>query len=143
MSAVWIPTPYRKIAAATVAAYRAAAEAVRTDDAVDAPPRVLEKARAIFDPSRLPRRGLDRWFADLERTIASLIFDSRVQPVPVRLHPSGDEFQMTWQIDDAEVDLQATRVAPDRDEGPRWVIDGQLTADTPPTTLRMPLTIVS
>lgn len=116
-------------AAETVARYRAVHEAVRDDDAVDAPPEAVARAKAIFRPD--PRAKPSDLIEGAIRAVASLIFDSRAQLVPgVRGRTAG--FQLTYSLPaeaalgDAQLDLEA-EIADDAGDG-TWRLIGQVAA---------------
>ncbi len=118
-------------AARTVHRYRLARQTVLGDNGVDPPTEVLERARAIFDPTVHggDRRSLVESMGDL---ISQLIFDSRAQPAPVGLRGPATSFQMTWQLapeSGMELDLQAELT--DAPGGERWQLVGQLTSRDP------------
>lgn len=118
-------------AAAVVARYRAAASTLRTDDSVPAPASVIAAAKTIFDPKMLPHRpGL---MERIDRIIATLIFDSRVQPSLSGLRGRGDSFQVTFEVADAEIDLQAERLERSgAAAGPeQWRLTGQVMSRSP------------
>ncbi len=115
-------------AARTVHRYRLARQTVLGDDGVDPPTEVLERARAIFDPTVHggDRRSLVESVGDL---IAKLIFDSRAQPALAGLRGQATSFQMTWQLapeSGMELDLQAELT--DVPDGDRWQLVGQVTS---------------
>ena len=107
-------------AARTVAAYRLAATRTAGDDTVAPPEEVAARARAIFRPP--PAHERPTWPERLEAIVARLVYDSRVEPATVRFVDTGRSFQLRFETDDAEIDLQI------RPEG-RWQLMGQLSAD--------------
>jgi anti-sigma factor RsiW len=114
---------------ALVERYRAIRVLGRSDDSQAAPADLIQRARAIFDPTALPARV--SWWETLERVVASLVFDSRTQPVAVRYAESSRQFQLAFEVGPVEVDLQLQRQAADPAGGgasSAWRLMGQLAA---------------
>jgi anti-sigma factor ChrR (cupin superfamily) len=108
-------------AQATVQRYRAAREAIRRDDSVAPPADVVNRAKAIFRERREARIG---WIDRLDALVATLVFDSRLQPAAVRYRPGDGEFQLAFEAGEADIDLQGVRQGNDR-----WTVRGQVTCD--------------
>ncbi|MCA9289613.1 MAG: hypothetical protein KDA25_00705 [Phycisphaerales bacterium] len=119
----WIAT--HADAAALVARYRDVADLV-ADGLDDAPPAAVLEAKAIFDPSRLPRPT--RWWETLQQVVADILFDSRARPALAGIRSVGVAFQMTCQIPDVEIDLQFEPDAEGMvdDVASRWTMLGQI-----------------
>lgn len=118
-------------AASTVARFRLAQRAVATDDSVAPPASALSRAKSIFQP-RAETSG--SWLDAIDRLVAKIIFDSRVQPMAVRSATQvADRVNLTFATDDAEVDLQAECVFT-TEAGPpgakRWQVMGQISGLT-------------
>ena len=130
-------------AAALLATYRAASDAVRTDDSVEAPAEVIARARAVFDAAALPRKSAAGGLIErIQRLVAQLVYDSRVQPSLVGLRGRGEGFQLSFEAAGAEIDLQAEPSQPgvsvaNDDEGTAgggaggWRVVGQVMMDQP------------
>jgi hypothetical protein len=105
---------------------------VASDQSAQPPAHTLEAAKAIFDPCAIRRRdargGLD-WTSSLRQIVATLVFDSRVQPALAGYRGGSSGFELGFASDAGEIDLQAE---PIRDERPtpggamRWRIIGQV-----------------
>jgi hypothetical protein len=121
-------------ASATVERYQRMRALTAADDSIAPPAEVVERARAIFQPrTRLERAG--EWLRSLEETIASLVYDSRLQPAAVRYADASQRFQLTYEVDEVEVDLQFDRAslgpAPRGDAGEQgWRVMGQVTSES-------------
>jgi anti-sigma factor RsiW len=106
--------------------YRRISTLHATDDSVAPPPEVTARARAIFTPA--PARPKESWLDRVDALIASLIFDSRVQPASVRYADTENRFQLAFETRAADIDLQAERIQADA-SAPRWQVTGQVVAD--------------
>lgn len=123
-------------AAATVARYRQVQRSVAEDDSVVPPDDVVCRAKAIFLEQRQARSTGARlsWLDRLDTLIASLLFDSRLQPaMGVRSSALlSDRVQLAFHTGDdpgIDIDLQAERLDED-EEGPgRWQVIGQVMAE--------------
>lgn len=122
-------------AAELVRRYRAVRDRIARDDAVDAPGDVIDRARAIFSAGRPAART--SWMEALETLVATLAFDSRVHPMAVRLVDNDREFQLAYEGEDVDVDLQARRIRPGREGA--WQLMGQVSADEPHPGARVAL----
>lgn len=127
-------------AAALVAAYRAVRSTVQSDDGAAPPQRAIERAKAIFhtrDATVANRPGvLASWIESVDRFIATVIYDSRVQPAAVRFADptAGDRINLTFETEGGEVDVQAERLGERHEvgrEARRWRIMGQISSDSP------------
>ena len=121
-------------AAATLRRYRQVRSLTAADDSIAPPADVIERARAIFQP-RTQGQRLGEWLRSLEETIASLTFDSRLQPAAVRYADTGERFHLSYEVDDAEVDLQFDRTqrgdeAKRDGERETWRLMGQITGES-------------
>jgi hypothetical protein len=114
-----------------VATYRSVIMTVASDQSAQPPAHALEAAKAIFDPNAIrrgARGGLD-WTSSLRQIVATLVFDSRVQPALAGYRGGSSGFELGFASDAGEIDLQAEPV---RDERPtpsgatRWRIIGQV-----------------
>lgn len=117
-------------AADLVARYRQVAALRATDDS-DAPtPAAVARAKAIF---RAAPRAASDWAARLREVVASIVWDSRLQPAAVRRAGTAD-FQLTAEAEaeDLSVDLSFSRQGDGN--SPRWRLAGQLTTGTPAAT---------
>ena len=111
--------------AQTVARYRLAVHALATDDSVEPSPAAIVRAKAVFKP--LAKANRIGWLEAVDRFIAKLVFDSRVQPVALRYSHADDRINLTFAADDAELDLQAERVA-QAEGAERWRLIGQVSS---------------
>ena len=97
----------------TVERYRLAKLRFATDDSVPPPDAAVARAQAIFKAAVPATRS--SWIAAFDRLVAKLVYDSRLQPMAVRYADTGDRIDLTYATDDAEIDLQAARIAGDAD----------------------------
>lgn len=120
-------------AAAAVNAWRTVSRIAAGDDSVEVPAAALARAKSIFN-SRAAQSArpsvVANWLQAIDRFVATLIYDSRVQPASVRFAESDDRRTMTFQTADGDVDLQAERIPEPVVEGAsqpaRWRIMGQV-----------------
>ena len=123
-------------ASATVVRYRLARRTLLADDGADPSPEASAAARAIFRPA--PAALLADRLAEAGRTIATIMFDSRVTPAAAGLRGQATSFQMTWSLSGpagvtGELDLAAEPVDDDPDGS--WCVIGQLTTREPISSL--------
>lgn len=111
-------------AAKTVAVYRLAAARTAGDDTVAPPAEAIQRAKAIFRSRPAP--AVPSWPERIEAVIASLVFDSRLQPMAVRHAERTGGFQLGFEVEDAEIDLRAERLGA---AGNRWRVIGQVSRD--------------
>lgn len=108
-------------AAATVAAFRHAAEALRTDASVAPPAETLARAKQLFATRPQPAAA-PSWLERAQRLLASLVFDSRPQAALAGVRGAGSGFQLAFESTVADVDLSAEPSADDT-----WRLMGQVT----------------
>ncbi len=96
------------------------------DGAVEPPPQVRARAKAIFLTK--PAERLPGWLDRLGVTIARLIYDARLQPAGFRYADSGRRVQLTYEAKGLEIDVQAERVDVAGPPGDRrcWHLIGQI-----------------
>jgi hypothetical protein len=117
-------------AAKTVAQYRLAQETFASDDSLVPTPNAITRAREVFIPNAKPTStAKDRVLDAIDRIVARVLFDSRIQPLAVRSAGVAERISLTFETDDSEIDVQADRI-PDPTSNPnslgRWRIIGQL-----------------
>jgi hypothetical protein len=129
----------RPDAARTVELYRVAKQTTADDDTVAAPAETIARAKAIFSPQ--PATEKPGWLERLDAVIARLVYDSRVQPAAVRYVDSGRRIQMSFETDDADVDLELERHGRADSSAPadRWTLTGQVGADPLPAGVEVAL----
>jgi hypothetical protein len=96
------------------------------DDSVAPTEAALRRAKAVFTP--LPTSTAKRsWLEAVDRIVARLVFDSRVQPLAVRFVDAGSRFNLSYRAGEGEIDLQAERQA-ETEAAPqeRWTVMGQV-----------------
>ncbi|MHC4427167.1 MAG: carboxypeptidase-like regulatory domain-containing protein [Planctomycetota bacterium] len=106
--------------------YRLAARRLREDDSVPPPPEVAARAKALFDRAPVRAPG---WIDQVEAIVARLIFDSRVQPIPVRAGAATGRIQLAFEADGVDIDLAAEPVEGSSGAQPGWSVMGQIAAD--------------
>lgn len=112
--------------AATVRRYQMTAGTFATDDSVEPPAHVVAAAKAIVD--REPLSDADRLFDAVRTVIASLVYDSRVQPASVRSTTTGAPVMLTFAVEDVSLDLQITPGDSSRPNDRRVI--GQVSAES-------------
>lgn len=120
-----------KHAAGVVNAWRAVQGLLAGDDSVEPSVAALARAKAIFAGRAVPSSiaaTAAGWIASVDRFVARLVYDSRLQPASVRFADNNDRITLTFETDDGEVDLQASRIDSDR---PSWRIMGQIAGAQP------------
>jgi anti-sigma factor RsiW len=95
--------------AETVRLYQTARHSLATDDSVAPPEAVATRAKSLFDRSRVAAAEslLDRAGA----IVASLLFDSRLQPAAVRATTSSNRIQLAYEASAVDIDLVAEPAA--------------------------------
>jgi anti-sigma factor RsiW len=122
----------------TVDAFRRVAAIAASDNSVAPSADAVLRAKAVFDAAALRAGRPAGWWVALERVVAALCFDSRVQPVAVRYADAGARIQLAFESDRAEIDLQAERlaaepgagaIAPAASGAARWRLTGQIAGE--------------
>jgi len=108
--------------AARLAHLRELIAAMRTDDSVAPSRQILERAYALFKPRRLEVAA--PWWETLARVVAACVFDSRLQPTLAGFRGGDDGFQLAYESQVADVDLQCEPTAASHDV---WRVMGQIT----------------
>ena len=127
-------------AAATVARYQQARSTFQADDGTDPPVHALARARAIFSPPRT--ESTPSWWEQLEQVLATLIFDSRLQPALAGYRGAGSGFHLSFESKPGMVDLEAEPI--ERSSAsiairPSWRLTGQIDAETPVSNMGVAL----
>lgn len=112
-------------AAATVSRFRGVIDAGRNDDSVAPPTSLLREAYAIFK-ARTAKATLPAWVESLKQIVASLVFDSRPQHATAGMRGVGMGYQLSYEFEQGEIDLDVEPIAGDG-AGERRVM-GQVTA---------------
>lgn len=113
-----------RAAATTVALYRLARATLLADDGVAPSAAAVASARALFPPQRA--RAAAEGIADhVAMILGRLIFDSRAEPALAGLRGPASGFQLTFELPDAQLDLQAEPVG-GHGGSARWRLVGQL-----------------
>lgn len=102
--------------------WRATRAICTADDSVAPPASLTAKLRSIFEAT--PIQQPESWFSKLQHVIASLTFDSRLQPLAVR-SSVAEMVELSFEADGIEIDLQCTLVEADED---RWNVIGQVSS---------------
>ncbi len=117
-------------AAETVQRYVAIEALMEQDDSVAPGSDILARAKAIFKANAaVPRISL---LERLDAVIATLIFDSRLQPAALRDVQAEERFQLAFESAGAEIDLQVQKRSTDRASSSRWHLIGQVASDAEP-----------
>jgi anti-sigma factor RsiW len=119
-------------AAQLVALYRRVSSRMAEDDSVEPPAETLARAKGLFE--QRPVETDVSWLDRLQSVVASLVYDSRVQPAAVRYGTAGNRLQLTYETKEATIDLQAERQtsAGAQEQPPRWRLIGQVSSDAEP-----------
>jgi hypothetical protein len=105
-----------------VARLRTVIKTMRADDTLAPPNEPLDRAKAIFKPSRSSAwRSLRR---QLEAVVASLVYDSRAQPALAGYRGAGDVVQLSYESEIADVDLELSPTG--AQAGATWLVMGQI-----------------
>jgi len=98
-------------AAETVARYRMAQTTLQSDDGADPPPEAVARARAIYEPGRLPA-GEPSLGDRVGQLMAKLIYDSRAEPAlaGVRGAESGAQLELQADVDEGGADTRRWRL---------------------------------
>lgn len=93
-------------AAGDLAYLRRVIETMRADRSVSAPAEQIAEAMSIFKAK--PAVSVLDWLSDLGRAVATLVFDSRVQPALAGFRRSAAtvEFELSFELGETEIDLQ-------------------------------------
>lgn len=92
-------------------------ETMRCDQSVSAPAEQIAAAKSIFKPR--PAVSILEWLNELGRTVATLVFDSRVQPALAGFRRSAStiDFELSFELGETEIDLQIHSPSADDGEG--------------------------
>ncbi|GEM_PF-1767682 len=116
-------------AAKTVAVYRRVSNIVRTDDTVAPSESVLAKVRSIYRAEHFAKASssVGSWLDRAADTIARMVFDSRVELAGVRYSDQGCRFQLSYETQVSEIDLDFEAIPDTETTGmpPRWRLMGQ------------------
>ncbi len=110
-----------------IALYKQAQAAVQTDQSAAPPAELVAKAKAIFATS--PSELAATWLDHLQQLIADLVFDSRAQPALAGYRGPATTFQLSFECDAANIDLEAepiVGVGATPSEPAQWRIMGQV-----------------
>lgn len=111
--------------AARLSLARKFVDSARNDRTAAAPVELMQSARSIF---RAPPAPLSRALGDLRDLVATLLFDSRIEPALVGFRGADDGFQVAYAAEDAEVELDFNPVTEDLRDA--WQMMGQVTVRT-------------
>ncbi len=103
--------------------WRATRAICQADDSAAPPASLTAKLRSIFQAT--PIQQPESWFSKLQHVLASLTFDSRLQPLAVR-NATAELVELSFEVDGIEIDLQCTLIDSDED---RWDVMGQISSD--------------
>jgi hypothetical protein len=121
-------------AARSVVLYRLAQSRLASDDSIQPPSTVIEKAKNLFVTFASQRESTLGWLDAInQRVFAHLVFDSRVQAAAVRGAATADHVQLSYETESGSIDLEAHRVADQgaaqtRTNSSLWRIMGQASA---------------
>lgn len=97
-------------------------ETLRTNESVNPPTALVEKAKALLAPPR-PTSSFTDWLTRVERIIADLIFDSRAPAMLAGFRGTTTERHLTFRSNAAELDIAIK--APDKAQI-AWTVRGQV-----------------
>lgn len=118
--------------AATLARFRTVRAVLRSDDSEAPPAATLVRARGLFAQRRPAPEA--NW---LQRVLARLTFDSRAGPALVGARGIGRGYQLAFESDVADVDLELE--PGEEPAGDRWRLLGQVAVheDAPVAAVRL------
>jgi len=117
--------------AARLAQIRETLATMLSDDSVAPRPEALARAKAIFRHEHAA--SLAGWWQQLERVVASLIYDSRAQPALTGYRGVGDAVQLSYESEIADIDLELSPVGAAKDAV--WTVMGQVSTREPAATV--------
>lgn len=82
-------------------------ETLRSDDSVAAPADVLLRAKQLFTERRVPSQP--GWLDSLAQMVADLVYDSRPQLAAAGVRGSATAYQMRFECELADIDLEIER----------------------------------
>ena len=112
----------------SIARVRNVLATLRAEGAAAPPAEVIAKAYQIARRETVgAAHETESWLEQLQRIIAALVFDSRATPALAGLRGAGEGFQVAYETETADIDLQ---VQPNDavSEGP-WVVLGNISND--------------
>jgi len=119
------------VARETVNLFLALRRTLAADDSVAPPDSVIARAKAIFKPQSAAQSGLATslasWLEAVDRAVASLLFDSRVQPA-LGFRGTSQAVRLAFDSGEAEVDLELSGPDDGVNDGLRRVT-GQISVD--------------
>lgn len=100
--------------------FRKVVELMRTDDSRPVPAALLTEANSLFAERRTAKVG-PGWFESLKRVVAALVYDSRPRAALAGLRSgASDSFQLSYESELADVDVQLDSLPLDAGDPPRW-----------------------
>lgn len=109
-----------------------AIRAMRSDDSVAPPADIVAKAKSLFSRLHQPLRR--RWLEGLREIVATLVYDSRLQPALAGYRSARQAVQLSYSAEGASLDLQVDAGTASEDQ--RNVI-GQVSRPSPSVPLRI------
>lgn len=91
--------------------FQHAVEALRSDDSVAAPADVLMRAKQRFAERRVPSQP--GWLDSLAQMVADLVYDSRPQLAAAGVRGSATAYQLSFECELADIDLEIERYEED------------------------------
>ena len=113
--------------AARLARIRRTLATMRSDDNVAPPREAVARAKALF--RRQPAAAHANWWQQIERVVASLIYDSRAQPALAGYRGVGDAVQLSYESEIADIDLELSPGGAEKDAV--WTVMGQVATRDP------------
>jgi anti-sigma factor RsiW len=128
------------VARETVNLFLALRRTLATDDSVVPPDSVIARAKAIFKPQSVGQSGLATslasWLEAVDRAVASLLFDSRVQPA-LGFRGASQAVRLAFDSGEAEVDLELSGPDDSANDG-LCRVTGQISVDPSADAARGP-----
>ncbi|RMF84322.1 MAG: hypothetical protein D6744_03285, partial [Planctomycetota bacterium] len=80
--------------------------AMRAERLADPSPGAVAAAYALAAPSDRAVGVVERWFDQLRHVVATLVFDSRTAPAMAGLRGAGEGYQVSYEAEGADIDVQ-------------------------------------
>ena len=112
---------------------RAILHVFATDDSVEPPETVVQRLKALY---RAPQQAeAPGWLAAARELLARLVFDSRIAPAVAGFRGGDDAFQLSYESEAGEVDLECEPTLDAQRHA--WRIMGQVTPRGPQPVRRV------
>lgn len=118
-------------ASSALAVMRTVIAALRTDDSTEPTATSLQRAKAVFARMRAGQAQRS-WLDGIVESIAKLVHDTRAQPALAGFRGAADGYQLTFEANELEIDLQIEQSSGSADDGALCQVIGQVSTPTGP-----------